>query len=244
MTCVAVIQARMTSTRLPGKVGLPLGDRTVLDHVIGRVARTEGVDRICLAVPMGAVHDAIDEVAVRHPGVRVVRGPEEDVLERTARAAAECDASRVLRVTSDCPLYDPEVGAHVLRMHGEQKVAFASTALETGFPIGLDAEVFDREILEEARSKASDPYEREHVTPYFWRRPEVIPAAYLDHQPDRRAWRLALDAAEDLWVLRNIFRAFGPLGPPNFRELERWLVDHPEALAPSRNVSQTPYQWH
>jgi len=233
----------MTSSRLPGKVGLPLGHGTVLDHVITRAQQTEGVDAICLAIPEGHAHDPILAMADRHPGVGVCRGPEDDVLERTALAAATCQADRILRITSDCPLFDPEVGAEVLRLQEERGVAFASTALESGYPIGLDAEVFDRSALEMARKLATDPYEREHVTPWLWRRPETISAAYLDRQPDRRHWRLAVDTQEDLQVIRRIVDALGPDASPRFPEIERWLLRQPGFLETNQHIQQTPYQW-
>lgn len=232
----------MTSSRLPGKVGLDLGRGTVLDHVIHRVKQTQGVDAICLAVPHGTVHDPILAMAERHPEVRVSRGPEDDVLERTALAAVACNADRILRVTSDCPLFDPDVGAEVLRLHAERGVAFASTALESGYPIGLDAEVFDRAALEEARRLATDPYEREHVTPWLWRRPERVSAAYLDRKPDRRHWRLAVDTAEDLEVIRRIVDAFAD-STPRFEEIEAWLLCQPGFLDTNQHIQQTPYQW-
>lgn len=240
MSCVAVVQARATSTRLPGKVCLPLGGRTLLDQVIVRVSRTRGVDRVCVAVPEGAVQEPVVALAAAHPGVRVVRGPEDDVLERTALAARACGATRVLRVTSDCPLYDPAVGAAVLGLQEALGVPFASTALESGFPIGLDAEVVTREALELARREATDAYEREHVTPWLWRNPDRFRAAYLDRSPDRHGWRLAVDTREDLEVVSALYEALGPGGAFGFAEIEEWILKHPELLDRNAHVPQTP----
>ncbi len=243
MSCLAVIQARATSTRLPNKVCLPLGDRTLLDQVILRVARTPGVDAVCVAVPEGAAQQPVVEIASKHAGVRVVRGPEDDVLERTARAAELCEASRVLRVTSDCPLYDPAVGAELLHLQRALGVPFASTALDSGYPIGLDAEVVDAEALACARREADDPYEREHVTPWLWRRPERFRAVYLDRRPDRRAWRLAVDTAADFRVISALYEALGPAGEFGFGDVEDWIEKHPDLLAWNEHVEQTPYEW-
>lgn len=241
MSCVAVIQARATSTRLPGKVCLPLGGRALLDQVIVRVARTPGVDQVCVAVPEGQAQQPVVELATGHD-VRIVRGPEDDVLERTAIAAEACGATRVLRVTSDCPLYDPAVGAAVLHLQRELGVPFASTALASGYPIGLDAEVIGADALASARREATDPYEREHVTPWLWRRPERFRAAYLDRLPDRRAWRLAVDTAEDLRVVSALYDALGERGVFGFADVEAWIEKHPELLEWNDHVEQTPYE--
>ena len=169
---VAIIQARMTSTRLPGKVLLPLGAGTILDCVLTRVAAADGIDAICVAIPEGAAHDEIALHVARHASVALCRGSEDDVLSRYQAASSELSADRIIRVTSDCPMIDPRVISTVVAMQHASGAQYVATALESGFPIGCDAEVFTREALEAAHSNSSDSYEREHVTAYFWRRPE------------------------------------------------------------------------
>lgn len=232
----------MTSSRLPGKVLLPLVGDTVLSRVVRRAAAIPGVDRVCVAAPEGAAHDPIEAEATRL-GVACSRGPEHDVLRRTRIAADRAGAARVVRITSDCPLVDPNVAGRVVEAQRKRSAGFAATALDRGYPIGLDVEVFPIEALREADDLARDAYEREHVTPYLWRRPERFEPWYLDRKPDRRAWRLALDTPEDLEVIRRITERLLPEGPGfGFDAIEPLLLAEPEILDPSRNVVQTPYE--
>ncbi|MCP5055623.1 MAG: NTP transferase domain-containing protein [bacterium] len=241
---VAILQARATSTRLPGKVCLPLAGAPLLSRVIERVARTPGVDEICVAIPDGEVQNPVADVVALHPGVRLVRGPEDDVLARTAIAIRETGASVVLRVTSDCPLYDPAVGASVLEMRSHLQVVLASTALESGFPIGLDAEAIAGDALLHADREARDPYEREHVTPWLWRGSAHGAVAFLDRSPDRRAWRLAVDTADDYRLVSAVFDELHERDPAfGFDAIERCLSAHPEWVGWNAHVPQTPYQW-
>lgn len=239
---VAVIQARMTSTRLPRKVLLPLAGESVLAHVVRRVRAIPGVDRVCAAIPVGAEHEPVCSEA-RRLGIEVSRGPEADVLRRTRLAADSCGARRVVRVTSDCPLLDPEVAGRVLHEQTARGVPYASTALDHGYPIGLDVEAFDAAALRDADDHARDVYEREHVTPYLWRRPARYPTFYLDREPDRRSWRLALDTPEDYEVITAIIDRLGVAAAGfGFDAIEALLTRQPELLRPSRGVVQTPYE--
>jgi len=242
---VAVIQARMTSTRLPGKVLLPLAGAPLLTRVIERVARIHGVDELCVAAPEGSAHDPIEElVRRRHPGVRLVRGPEQDVLARFRIAAEACGATTVLRITSDCPLLDPGVSGAVLALRVRTGVALASTALERGYPVGLDTEAVCAKALLEAEREAQDPYEREHVTPFLWRRPERYPALYLDHRPDRRDLRLSVDTPSDYALVSAIYDSLHASSPCfGFCEVERLLDNHPELAELNRNVHQKRLEW-
>ena len=174
---VAVVQTRMTSSRLPGKVLKPLAGAPLIRRTLERVLRIEGVDRVVVALATGAAHDAVIPALEGLP-VTVVRGSENDVLARTAAAARAANAKTVIRVTSDCPLIDPAVSASVLAAYVAGRadgIRYARTAFDTGYPHGFDTEVFDVDALYEAETKATDPYEREHATPYIWRRPDRIP---------------------------------------------------------------------
>jgi spore coat polysaccharide biosynthesis protein SpsF len=205
-------------------------------------------------LPDGAEHDPVEREArrfggvattgaARRPGgVATTRGPEHDVLRRTRMAADHCGATRVMRVTSDCPLLDPAVAARVLEGQARSGSPYAATALERGYPIGLDVEVVDARALRAADDEATDPYEREHVTAFLWRRPERYPAQLFDREPDRRAWRLALDTPEDYEVIRSIYANLHPADPAfGFDAVESLLLAHPELLRPSAGVAQRPY---
>ena len=237
---VAIIQARMTSSRLPGKVLLPLGSRTVLDCVMRRARCIPGVDSVCLAVPEGEVHQPILDLAAAYGSVRVTRGPEVDVLRRYAIAAREVNARYVVRITSDCPLIDPSVSGEVLAAAVSTE-AYARTSFETGAPLGLDTEAMPVRMLFEADAEADAPFEREHVTPYIWKRPERFGATYVDRSPDRRSWRLTLDEKPDYELISAFYRELGDDDPPfGFGAVEALLTAKPELLGINRSVIHTP----
>ena len=167
-----VVQARSGSSRLPGKVLMPLAGRTVLAHVIERCLATEGVDVVCCAVPAGDADDAVTGEAVRC-GAKVFRGSEADVLDRYWRAARALGIDVIMRITADCPLIDPEVCAAVLRLRAETDADYACNNMPPTWPHGLDCEAITFKWLERSTREATQPYEREHVTQYVRNHPEA-----------------------------------------------------------------------
>ena len=207
---VAVVQARMGSTRLPGKVLQDLGGRPLLALVLERVGRIAGVDEIAVATSTLAGDDPVAEEA-RRLGVRVVRGSEQDVLDRYATAAAELEADLVVRITADCPLVDPAVIGQLLAFRAAEELDYA--AVLTGavpaegrrrFPDGLDAEVLRASVLAEAAREATAAYDREHVTPFIKARPERFRIGYLEAEQDLGDERWTVDQAEDLAFVRAV----------------------------------------
>lgn len=238
---VCVIQARMTSTRLPGKVMLPLAGRPLLERVAERVARTAGLDSVCIAIPAGQTHRPLADIA-QAAGWVVVEGPEDDVLRRYRLAADATGADYVMRVTSDCPFIDPGVCAGVLAMTVSQAAPYGRTAIDTGYPLGLDLEVVSATALREADAEASDPFEREHVTPFVWRRPERYGCLMLDRRPDRRVWRLTVDQQEDYALAEAIYAAAWPNNSHfDFAWLERFLLTRPDLVAINAHIGKPAY---
>lgn len=211
---VAIVQTRMTSSRLPGKVMKPLAGAPLIRRMIERVLRIEGLDRVVVALAKGAAHDPVIDALVGMD-VAIVRGSEDDVLSRYAVAARASDAATVMRVTSDCPLLDPEVSATVLRAYldDQPRVRYARTAPDRGFPLGFDTEVFDVRALFEAESKATKPYDREHVTPYIRDRSAEFPVVEAGSREDRRHWRLTVDTEEDYRLASAIYDALYSRNP-------------------------------
>ena len=165
MSTVAIIQARMTSTRLPGKVLADLAGRPVLEHVVRRVSSAERIDDVVVATTVNASDDPLVELADRL-GVRWHRGDEHDVLSRYVDAAREAAAEMVVRITADCPLADPAVIDSVCAALDQRRTAcdYASNAVVRSFPRGLDVEVLFRDVLDRVNRLATEPAEREHVT--------------------------------------------------------------------------------
>lgn len=196
MSAWAILQARMTSSRMPGKVLRQAGGKSILSWVVRAVSRTSGIEGVCIAIPEGVVHDPIVAEANRI-GAKVVRGSETDVLSRFHLAAQEVDASIIMRVTTDCPFSDPKINARVLALVVDEGAAYACNNEPFSYPHGLDCEVFTRDALVEAHEKAIHSYDREHVTPWIKRsahinRRYLIGAGYPP--PD---WRMTVDHPED-----------------------------------------------
>lgn len=222
MTKAAVIvQARMTSTRLPGKVLMDLAGCTVLAHVLQRCAAIPGIDTVCCAVPEGSVHDAVAKEA-EAVGVVVFRGSEDDVLDRYWRAATILGADVLMRVTSDCPLADPQVCAQVLRQITEGGVEYACNNMPASWPHGLDCEAFSFAVLDRAARTACEPQEREHVTPWL----RINPAITKANLPGPGGWaaeqRWTIDFPEDLEFFRALFAALPP--PPALSSTDEVLA--------------------
>jgi spore coat polysaccharide biosynthesis protein SpsF len=211
MKIVAIIQARMGSTRLPGKVMKQLCDRTVLAHVIFRVRACPLVDEVVVATTTSPTDDVIVAEAEKW-GAKWFQGSEEDVLGRYYGAAKEYNADLVVRVTSDCPLFDPEVLCQMLEYFATElpqglEMDYLSNTLNRSYPRGLDAEIFTFETLEKVFNKARLPYEREHVTPYIYEHPEQFSLHNQTWDEDLSAYRWTLDTPEDWQLISAIYSA-------------------------------------
>lgn len=239
MTTAIVVQARMASTRLPGKVLLPLAGRSVLWHVLTRCAAVKGADLVCCAIPDDGSCEEIAEEAER-AGAVVARGPEDDVLARYLHAADALAAEVVMRVTSDCPVIDPSVCSAVLRVRAEASVDYACNNMPRRWPHGLDCEAFTREALARAAEATRNPAEREHVTPWL-RRDDTVGRVSLSG-PDETlaAHRWTLDFPEDYRFFEALFAALP--APPHiaaFDEVLAVVEANPEIAALNANRRAT-----
>jgi spore coat polysaccharide biosynthesis protein SpsF len=192
----------MGSTRLPGKVLAELGGRPLLTLMLQRLALAP-VDHLIVATSINEADDAVAHVA-REAGVAVVRGPEADVLARFATVLDEYPAEHVVRLTADCPLADPEVIAAALARHQAVGADYTSNTLIRTFPDGLDTELVSASALRDAAGEAADPVEREHVTPFVYRRPERYRLAALLSGELLGDERWTVDSADDLDRIRAI----------------------------------------
>lgn len=207
MSCTAVIvQARMASTRLPGKVLEVLSGRTVLRHVLERCGQIHGAEVVCCAVPDGHTNDPVAEEAKRC-GVEVYRGSETDVLARYAGASRSVGADTVMRVTSDCPLIDPDVCRRVLALVKGGGVDYACNNMPSGWPHGLDCEAFSTSVLYEAEAQANLPFEREHVTPWLRNSTKLVRANLIGPGGWPAEQRWTLDYQEDFHFFTAVFAA-------------------------------------
>jgi spore coat polysaccharide biosynthesis protein SpsF len=207
MTTAVIVQARMGSSRLPGKVMRALAGRTVLAEVLDRCRAVPGADGVVCAVPNEPASAPIEAEAERL-GVTVFRGSEKDVLDRYLGAARAVNADVIMRVTSDCPLIDPDICGEVLALRARHSVDYAANNLERTFPHGLECEAFTMASLREAASATAEPYDREHVTPWLRRAPHLSRSNLVASDPRHSEERWTLDYPEDLAFLTAVFEAF------------------------------------
>lgn len=208
---VAVVQARLGSTRLPGKVLLELGGRCVLRWVVGRLRRSERLDSVVVATGDGSADDAI-AARCGDWGVPVFRGSNSDVLGRFVACSRTFGADLVVRVNADNPLVDPAHVDALVAAHASAACDYASYRLSDGRPVMLAgvsffAETISRACLERADAIVRDPFEREHVTLGIYRRPDEFDVLFLDVPAacDDSLLRLTLDTADDLELLQDVF---------------------------------------
>lgn len=230
MTTVAILQARTGSSRLPGKVLADLGGRPALAVELERLSRA-ALDGIVVATTTNPADDAVAELA-RREGVRVVRGPEDDVLARYVQALHATAADIVVRVTGDCPLHDPDVVDRVVAAL-DAGVDYASNVLVRTFPVGLDAEAVTRESLERTNALATSPAAREHVT---WliraERPDDFVRRSVEDEVDNSDLRWTLDTPQDLTRLRRLVDELDLVRRPRpYREVVAEVRARPELSA-------------
>lgn len=226
-----IVQARKGSSRLPGKVLQKLGDRTVLEHVIGRLRMVENADMVVVATTTLPADDEIVTLA-ESAGAIVFRGDEHDVLGRYLGAARAVDADVILRVTSDCPLIDPALCAAVIKARADTRADYASNNMPRLFPHGLDCEAFTRAALEHAASDATETYDREHVTPWLRRNPDLQRTNVVGPGWPANQQRWTLDYPGDLEFFTRLFAELPRDRIPPWQEVLSQIGQQPDlALA-------------
>ncbi len=214
MRNVAIVQARMGSSRLPGKVLKKLAGRPVLDHVVSRVKSATRVNTVIVATSTEPQDDAIEEYCSSKEW-SVFRGSETDVLSRFAAATETAGAEIVIRVTSDCPFFSPFVLDEMLEDFEFENTDYMSTNYPVrSFPVGLDCEVMRAEALMIAAVEANDPYDREHVTPFLYHHPERFIVKGYRCPSDLHDVRVTLDTLEDHQRLAELIAEYPELGDP------------------------------
>lgn len=203
----------MGSTRLPGKVMMPLGGRLAIDHVVERAQKIPGVNHTVVATSTRPIDDALAQHCATALGVEVYRGSESDVLDRYYQAAVGHNPEAVVRITADCPLLDPRESGKVLAAFAAtSQCDYASNVEVRRYPIGLDTEVVAMAALAMMWKTAVDAYDREHVTEFIVRQPGRFRTASVLADTDLGAQRWTLDRPDDYEFLAGIFAALGQAG--------------------------------
>ena len=239
---VAIIQARMSSSRFPGKVLESLLGQPLILFMIERVRRASCIDDVVVATSTDRSDDPLAAV-LREAGVEVHRGPLNDVLERFVGAARACDARRVVRLTGDCPLIEPDLIDAVVALLGEKGVDYASNTAPPRWPDGLDVEVMTIEALETAAREATLVSEREHVTPFLRNNVQRFRQASLASVIDLSALRWTVDHPDDLVFIRELLVAVGTCDATAFDrfDLLRAIEAQPSLLAINRHERNEGY---
>jgi len=236
---VAIIQARMGSTRLPGKVLKDLSGQSMLARVIARVRAARLIDEVLVATTNLPQDDVIVSEC-RRCGVAVSRGDQQDVLDRYFRAADLVKADIIVRITADCPLIDPQVTDKTIRAFLDKNPDYASNVVERTYPRGLDTEVMSLGALTRAWTEADKAYEREHVTPYLLEHPSEFVLLSVTGDVDYSGHRWTVDTPEDFEFVQTVYDQLGPESAFSWHDVLDLLKRAPDLLELNRSVTQKP----
>lgn len=241
---VAIIQARMGSSRLPGKVLADIGGKPMLYRVIVRARRAQTLGRVVLATTWDASDDPV-AVYCQAQGFPLYRGDPQDVLDRYYQAARLFNAHTVVRLTGDCPLIDPGEIDRTVRAFQASEVDFAANRLPPPWqrttPIGMDTEVVSFAALHKAWGEADQKHQREHVMPYFYEDADRFNVLVVEHDPNLGHLRLTVDTQEDLALVRKIYAAFNNQDLFSLQEIVELLQHHPDWQAINAAISHKGY---
>ena len=232
-----IIQARMGSSRLPGKTLMKLNqNRTVLDFVVNQLSFSTLIDKIIIATTNLEQDDIIEQTA-KNLGIQCFRGNSDDVLDRYYNCAKEFEIDNIVRITSDCPLIDPEIIDEVIRKYKSENYDYFTNTLIRTYPIGTDVEIFSFEILEKTWQNATLPSEREHVTPFIRNKKMNFRIGNLENKKKLDHFRWTLDRQKDLDLIREIITKINK-NPILMNDILNLFSTEPQLIKINENISQ------
>ena len=231
MKIVAIVQARMLATRLPGKVLADIAGKALITRVIERVNACPAIHSIVVATTTEQADDELVEKLSHSCRSCIFRGSLLDVLDRYYQCARSVGADIVVRITADDPLKDPEIiGRAIQMLLQDPALDYCSNTLDPSYPEGLDVEVFRFGALECAWREAKLASEREHVTPYIWKHTERFRTRNFAMQPNLSTWRWTVDKPNDLEFMRAVFGHFAGQPLVSYRDVITWLEANPQVM--------------
>jgi len=233
----------MGSTRLPGKVLKRVAGKPLLDYLIERLHRVRLADDVVIATTTNYTDDTIVEFCGTHQ-VNCFRGSENDVLARYYGAASKHKADTVVRVTSDCPLIDPQIIDRAITVYRDHipNVDYVSNTIQRTYPRGMDCEVFSFRVLKEVHEQAEHPADREHVTPFIYNHPEKYNIEHFTFARDESQHRWTVDTHEDFLLVSRIIENLYPIKPQfDMEDCLRLLTTYPRWQAINNGVTQKVY---
>lgn len=234
MKVVAIVQARMGSTRLPNKVMKPICGVPMIELLLARLAQSKEIEQIVLATSVDERNTPLVE-HVKALGYTCVRGSEVDVMARYLVAARQVQADIIIRITGDCPLIDPVLVDKAIAQFKAQGVDYLSTVAPATYPDGLDTEVFTLQALERAGKESQDPFDHEHVTPYL-RKQGLFTTAAVTHSEDLSGLRWTVDEPTDFEVVSQVFAHFSPDIHFSWTKVLELQRSQPELFAANHNI--------
>ncbi len=238
MKISAIIQARMGSTRLPGKVLMNIGEKPMVWHVVNRLTYAKKLNDIILAIPDSKENDKLEKFAQDNK-IKYFRGSEENVLSRYYGAAKKFKCEVIVRITSDCPLIDPKIIDLVIEKFLNSGADYTSNVLKRTFPRGLDVEIFDFKTLEKAHKQAKKDFQKEHITPYIYQHPEIFRLFNIENNKNLSYMRWCVDEMKDLELVREIYnRLYKNNKIFLLKDIVNLFKKYPELLEINENVEQ------
>jgi spore coat polysaccharide biosynthesis protein SpsF len=246
MRTVAIIQARMGSSRLPGKVLMPILGKPMLWHIVGRVRAVASIDQVLVAVPADESNEVLRRFCADNE-IAFFAGSETDVLDRYYQAARKFEADPVIRITADCPLVDPQLIERLIQTYKGGSYDHIGVAAGAGaerlgkgrFPDGLDAECFGFSALDRAWHEATDPRDREHVTRYMWSNKDLFRCGELTAGLAYPKLRLTVDHREDFELVTSIYESlYSELQPFGLSDVMKFLGKNPGLLEVNRKWTE------
>lgn len=232
---LAIVQARMASTRLPGKVMKEVFNKPLIQYLLERLSLSKRIEKIILATSISRENDLLG-VFVSKLGFDVFRGSEDDVLDRFYRAAKKYCPEAIVRVTGDCPLIDAGICDDLINFYEKEKADHAHLSLN--FAEGLDCEIFQFRALDAACQNAKLKSEREHVTPYIKNHPEIFRVKSLINSQDDSAYRITVDNKEDFYVVKAIMEHFSKNPTVRWPEIKEFLSSHSDIMAINAHIER------
>lgn len=243
MSIPVIVQARMASTRLPGKVLRSVAGRPLLSYLVDRLQRVRLADMLLIATTVSDTDLPIVDFCTQHQ-LPVFRGSEEDVLQRYREAAESVEAHAVVRVTADCPVIDPAIVDNAIQLFLNARDAdYVSNTIERTYPRGMDVEVFTFDALREADAMAVRAHEREHVTPFIYQHTERYTLKHLTQDSPDEDWRWTVDTPEDFCLIAKMIEELGGhTGRFNLSEMRAFMLRRPELAALNGHIRQKELQ--
>lgn len=238
--CMIVVQARLGSTRLPGKIFKTVQGKPLLSYQLERLRRVTSVEGIVIATTTNPLDLPIVDYC-NLEGLHCIRGSEEDVLSRYVAACDAFGLEVVVRVTSDCPLLDPKLLEKGLACFSEHydTLDYLSICHERSYPLGMDFEIIRVDALKKAFFEAQTTSEKEHVTPYIWQHPKLFRLGNLQQKEDQSSYRLTVDTQEDFTLIEHIIKELYPKNPEfGLNDIITLLKKHPDWVSINAHVVQ------